>query len=199
MKSPTSLPPESLQKGLLQVLWTARPWIRNLVLLLAALVFGIYAIVPADVRSDLLRALFKIGQHSAMPDSSQLGSDNSMNSLVWTLKNGHQVRVLGSVVKNESNVDDAIVRHEVEYDAWQYNRCYDNAFGQLNTAMPRGTVVISFDILDQLPQQARVDRSDFPDSVFARCLVGTLIGQTINQAGRNGIGHVTYAFKFVPN
>jgi hypothetical protein len=30
------------------------------------------------------------------------------------------------------------------------------------------------------------------------CVVGTLLGQTINAAGPDGKGHVVYSFRFVP-
>jgi hypothetical protein len=30
-------------------------------------------------------------------------------------------------------------------------------------------------------------------------VLGTLIGQTLNSAGANGKGHVSYAFEFLPN
>ena len=40
-----------------------------------------------------------------------------MNPHVDTLKNGNQVRMVVRIVKNDSNVHDAIVRDEVENDA----------------------------------------------------------------------------------
>jgi hypothetical protein len=136
--------------------------------------------------------------------NSVVGSDdagvdlNDQNSHVYGLKNAHQVRVVGSVVKNESNVADAIVQRAVESDAWQYNRCYDSSYGGLKEAMPRGSIVVRFHVLDQLPQHATLERSDFNDDGFNRCIVATLLDQTINEAGR-GEGPVTYAFKFLPN
>jgi hypothetical protein len=119
---------------------------------------------------------------------------------VWKLKNGAYVRMIGAIVKNDSNVADPIVRKAVEWSAWEYNRCYDEAYGrQPATTLPTGTVVVGFDILDQLPRNGTVRRSDFEDDAMNRCVVRALIGQTINAAGPNGKGHVTYSFKFVPN
>ena len=126
------------------------------------------------------------------------GPDGSMNSHVYTLKNGNQVRMVGRIVKNASNVHDAIVRHEVEYNAWRYNNFYDGSFGHLNAKMPQGTVVITFEVLDQLPQHERIDQSDFSDDGFNKCVLGTLRGQTFNKAGPKGTGQVTYAFRFLP-
>jgi hypothetical protein len=133
----------------------------------------------------------------AAPDP--FGPDGGMNSHVWTLKNGRHVRMVGHVVKNDGNVHDTIVRREIEANAWRYNRCYDQSFGHLSSELPAGTVIIDFDILDQLPRNATVARSDFTDDRFNACVVATLLGQTLNMAGRNGTGHVAYAFKFLPN
>jgi hypothetical protein len=128
------------------------------------------------------------------------GPNGSMNTHVWKLKNGSHVRMIGAIVKNDSNVADPIVRKAVEWSAWQYNRCYDGAYGgQTSSALRAGTVVVGFDILDQLPRHGTVDRSDFAEDAMNKCVVGTLIGQTINAAGPTGKGHVTYSFKFVPN
>ena len=132
-------------------------------------------------------------------EDPETGPNGSMNTHVWKLKSGAHVRLIGAIVKNDSNVADGIVRHAVEWSAWQYNRCYDGAFGQQSSNLPTGTVVVGFDILDQLPRYGKVERSDFTDDAMNKCVVGTLIGQTINAAGPNGKGHVSYSFKFVPN
>jgi len=132
-------------------------------------------------------------------DDDPNGPNGSMNTHVWKLKSGAHVRLIGAIVKNDSNVDSAIVRKAVEWSAWQYNRCYDGSFGQSSSNLPAGTVVIGFDILDQLPRYGKVERSDFTDDGFNNCVKGTLIGQTINAAGPNGKGHVSYSFRFVPN
>jgi hypothetical protein len=119
---------------------------------------------------------------------------------VWTLKNGHHVRLQGRLVANGSNVADAIVRDAVEADGWRYGRCYDASFGAGKPeALPAGEVELAFDILDQLPRHAAVARSDFADPAFDRCVLGTLVGQTINAAGAGGAGPVRVALRFVPN
>jgi len=142
-------------------------------------------------------ALFWISPTERPRNENPFGPDGSMNSHVYSLKNGNQVRMVGRIVKNDSNVHDAIVRDEVEHDAWEYNRCYDDSFGHLNAGMPQGTVIITFEVLDQLPQHARVDQSDFSDDGFNKCVLGTLRGQTFNAAGSKGTGQVTYAFRFL--
>lgn len=129
----------------------------------------------------------------------ELGPDGAMNPHVARLKNGSLVRLVGSIVKNDSNVADTIVRRAIESDAWRYNRCYDGSFGHLKAEMPEGSVIIGFDILDQLPQHVKLDRSDFSEEGFNDCMVSTLLGQAVNTAGPNGKGHVTYALKFLLN
>ena len=193
--------PDSIQKGLLQLLWTTRPWIRNTILVVVGLIAFVVAIVPQGVREDVLRKVFHVGrpddagktERVANPD---LGDENSHTS---RLKNGHLVRLVGGMVSNRSNVADALLAKAIESDAWRYNQsCYDAEFGSLNTPLPAGVVTVEFDVLDQLPQHAKVGTSDFESSKFASCVVGVLAGQTINEAGSSGSGHVTYAFKFVP-
>ena len=65
--------------------------------------------------------------------------------------------------------------------------------------MPEGTVTVAFDILEQLPRHAALASSTIQSATFNDCVVGTLVGQTINAAGPDGKGHVVYAFRFVPN
>jgi hypothetical protein len=125
--------------------------------------------------------------------------DAVSNSRVYGLKNGHQVRLVGSVVRNESNVAVRIIRKYIEWNAWRYNRCYDQHFGQRAGAMPEGNVEISFEISDQLPRNASVVHSDFPEAGFSSCVQATLIGQTLNAAGPHGAGKVVYRFRFLPN
>jgi hypothetical protein len=128
------------------------------------------------------------------------GPEGSLNAHVYTLKNGGHVRLVGRIVENRSNVADGIVRREVESNAWRYNRCYDASFGQLKESMPRGSVIIAFEIEDQLPRRARVERSDFAAApAFERCVLGTLLAQTMNAAGAQGGGAVRYALQFLPN
>jgi hypothetical protein len=137
---------------------------------------------------------------TAGPQADPQGPEGSMNAHVYTLKNGSHVRLVGRIVDNRSNVADRIVRREVEYNAWRYNRCYDASFGQLKASMPQGSVVIAFEIEDQLPRRARVERSDFAAvPAFERCVLGTLVAQTMNAAGAQGSGAVRYALQFLPN
>ncbi len=65
--------------------------------------------------------------------------------------------------------------------------------------MPEGSVIIGFDILDQLPRHGKVDRSDFSEEGFNGCMVATLVGQNVNAAGPHGKGHVAYELKFLLN
>jgi|GEM_PF-3700883 len=196
-RPPGPPPPDSIQKGLLQLLWTTRPWIRNTVLVVVGLIAFVVAVVPQGVREDLLRKAFHIGapdkEDPANPDLSE------QNSHTYRLKNGHVVRLVARIVANGSNVADALLVNAIEADAWKYNfYCYDAHYGSLNTSMPTGTVTVEFDVLDQLPQHAKVGGNDFDSPTMGDCVVGVVAGQTVNEAGPNGSGHVAYAFRFVP-
>lgn len=136
---------------------------------------------------------------AAVADSAVGSTDDPQNSRIWKLKNERHVRLAGDIVANESNISDNIVRDAVEWNAWRYNRCYDAAFGHLASGLPEGMVVIRFEIRDQLPRDARVERSDFQAPDFDECIAGTLLGQTVNAAGAAGAGSVLYSFRFLPN
>ena len=117
--------------------------------------------------------------------------------MTWKVQDGH-VRLFVKLVSNDSNVSDAVVRKAIEWNSWQYLRCYERFFGSLKE-MPEGVVTVGFDILDQLPRHAKLVSSTIASDRFNECVVGTLVGQTINAAGPDGKGHVVEAFKFVPN
>ncbi len=118
-----------------------------------------------------------------------------MNSHLTTVA-GHKVRLIGRIVKNDSNVSDPVVRKAVEWDAWQYLRCYDSSYAARPT-LQSGNVNIGFEILDQLPRFARVNYSEFAETRFNECLVGVLSSQTINAAGPEGRGKIIFGFRFV--
>jgi len=190
-------PPDSLQKGLLQLLWTARPWIRNTLLILAGAIAFILTVVPQDMREGALRSVLHMERHSDSPATPDLEDENSH---VLRLANGHLVRVTGNVRQNDSNVSDRIIQHAVEFEAWRYNYyCYNDYFGKTQGALPAGTVTVDFDIADQLPAHARVTESTFASEHFGNCVAAILFQQTINEAGSEGRGHVSYNFKFQPN
>jgi TIR domain. len=129
-------------------------------------------------------------------DGADVDTDNSH---VMRLKNGHQVHLMGSLVRNDSNVADPIIRKYIEWDAWRYNRCYDRQFGNLASAMPKGNVEIAFEITDQLPRNARVAHSDFAETEFGSCVRATVSEQTLNAAGPKGAGKVLYRLRFEPS
>lgn len=120
------------------------------------------------------------------------------NSHVMRLKNGHQVRLTGSLVRNDSNVANPIIRKYIEWDAWRYNRCYDERFGGFTSVMPKGSVDIAFEVADQLPSNVTVAHSDFAETDFGSCVQGTVSEQTLNAAGPKGAGKAMYRFQFEP-
>lgn len=196
---PSPPAPDSIQKGLLQLLWTTRPWIRNTVLIVVGLIAFVVAFVPQGVREDAMRKMFGLGKDKP-PEDVATPDLNDENSHTLRLKNGHLVRLVGHVASNGSNVTDAILVRAIEADAWRYNEsCYNAEYGQQNPPLPNGTVAVEFDVIDQLPQNATLASSEFPTPGMGDCVVGVLTGMTINEAGKNGRGHVRYAFRFIPN
>jgi serine/threonine-protein kinase len=117
-------------------------------------------------------------------------------AVLWKVQ-GKNVRLFTRLVSNESNVADRVVRDAVEWNSWQYLRCYERSFGGAKD-MPEGVVTVGFDILDQLPRHGKLVSSTVNVKSFDECVVGTLIGQTINAAGPEGKGHAVVAFRFVP-
>jgi hypothetical protein len=109
-----------------------------------------------------------------------------------------RVRLFTRLASNESNVADAVVRRAIEHNSWEYLRCYERVFGGAKD-LPEGTISVGFDILDQLPRHAKLVSSTFSSAAFNDCVVGTVVGQTINAAGPDGKGHAVEAFRFVPN
>ena len=204
--------PESLQKGLLQLLWTTKPWVRNAVLVVGGVVLLLVALVPQDVRYDLVRRVLGAGgskDHAAAPAVPQaiplllgpvatLPAIDDENPHVMRLKNGHLVRLVGSIVRNDSNVEDSVIIGDIENNAWRYNEyCLERPFGHLKTPPPAGKAKIAFDILDQLPQHIKLEASTFQSDSVARCLVEILTGQTMNASGSNGEGRVVYELKVI--
>ena len=118
-------------------------------------------------------------------------------AVTWKVQDRH-VRLFVRLVSNESNVIDAVVRKAMEWNSWRYLRCYEDAF-KASKELPEGVVTVGFDILDQLPRHAKLVSSTIANDRFNQCVVGTLIGQTINAAGPDGRGNAVEAFKFVPN
>lgn len=153
------------------------------------------SIVAAAVLLGIAGVTVWLAQRAQVVDRADVDADNSH---VMRLKSGHQVRLAGSLVRNDSNVPDSIIRKYIEWEAWRYNRCYDRQFGSLANAAPNGNVDIAFEIADQLPRNARVADSDFANTEFASCVRDTVSEQTLNAAGPEGTGKVLYRFRFEP-
>jgi serine/threonine protein kinase len=128
--------------------------------------------------------------------SDPLGPDGPPKPTQWKVQD-HHIRLFSQLVSNGSNVADGVVRKAVEWDSWQYLRCYERSFSGAKD-LADGVVTVGFDILDQLPRHAALVSSTFGSKSFNDCVVGTLLGQTINAAGPDGAGHVVVAFRFVP-
>lgn len=134
--------------------------------------------------------------HKSAADTASAKPKRHQPGVVWTVGNHRHVRLMAYLVSNQSNVSDGVVRKAVEWNSWQYLRCYEPLAGLKQ--LPEGTVTVGFDILDQLPRHAALQSSTIHSSSFDHCVVRTLVGQTINAAGPDGKGHVVYGFHFVP-
>lgn len=144
-----------------------------------------------------MRSMFHLEQPADSPASPDLEDENSH---VLQLANGHLVRLIGKVRNNDSNVSDLVIQRAVEAEAWRYNEyCYSKVFGSAKAAPPAGTVTVDFDISDQLPAHVRVTSSTFASERLDNCVAQILDGITINEAGSQGRGHVSYDLRFKPN
>ncbi len=115
---------------------------------------------------------------------------------VWSWKvSGHTVHIQSGAIVATGNVPVNVIRDAIDWDGWQYGRCYEKAFGT-GDSMPKGSVTIKFKIFDQLPRNGTVDKSDFTSGAFNECVKGTLLGQTANAAGSSGFADVSYTFIF---
>jgi hypothetical protein len=167
------------------------------VLILAGAVALLITLVPQDIREAEMRSLFHLEKASDTAATPDLEDENSH---VLRLENGHLVRLIGKVRKNDSNVSDLVIQHAAESEAWRYNYyCYSRIFGATNTAPPAGTVTVDFEISDQLPTNVRVTSSTFASERLGDCVAQILDGYTFNEAGSQGRGHVSYDFAFKPD
>ncbi len=131
----------------------------------------------------------------ADPDDGARASTGGHAGQLWKVQD-HHVRLLTRFVSNASNVNDRTLRGGLDWSAWEYLRCYEQAFGP-SRETPDGVITVAFDVLEQLPRHAALEGSTFTSERMNRCVVGTLAGHTLNAAGAEGAGHVVYAFKFV--
>jgi len=108
---------------------------------------------------------------------------------------GHTIRVVPGNVRVTGNVPVDVVRDAIDWEPWEYLRCYEKYFSNA-TSLPHGTVVLAFKVFDQLPRNGTIDRSDFTNAAFSQCVLSTAIGQTVNAAGPNGFATVVYPLVF---
>jgi hypothetical protein len=112
----------------------------------------------------------------------------------WTVGT-QKVTVRPGAVQVNGNVPVETIIDAIDYHPWQYAMCYEKAYKDSPTH-PQGTVVVGFDVLDQLPRFAKLVRSDFANPDFEKCVVGTLTGETINAAGAKGTASVVFPLVF---
>ncbi len=108
---------------------------------------------------------------------------------------GHTVRMVPGPVRVTGNVPASVVRDALDYNPWEYLRCYEKYFSAA-TSLPNGTVTIAFKIFDQLPRNGSIDKSDFTNAAFSKCVLDTAMGNTANAAGADGFATVVYPFVF---
>jgi hypothetical protein len=105
------------------------------------------------------------------------------------------LRLFTRVAENQSNVAVEVIRRSIDAHAVSYLRCYDYDFVALRDP-PSGTTEVSLDIADQLPRRVEIMTSTFAIPTFEKCIQRTVVGQTMNEAGPGGSGHVVYDFRF---
>jgi hypothetical protein len=98
------------------------------------------------------------------------------------------VQVSGNVPAND-------VRDAIDWQPWEYLRCYEKNFSSA-TSLPHGTVTLAFKIFDQLPRNGSIDKSDFMNPAFSKCVLDTAMGNTANAAGADGFATVVYPLIF---
>jgi len=112
----------------------------------------------------------------------------------WTVGT-QKVSVRPGAVQVNGNVPAETIINAIDYHPWQFAMCYAKAYKD-EPKHPQGTVVVAFDVLNQLPRFAKLVRSDFANPDFEKCVVGTLTGETINAAGAGGTSSVVYPLVF---
>jgi serine/threonine protein kinase len=120
--------------------------------------------------------------------------DGTRRARTWKV-GGHTIRVAPGHIRLSGNVPLAVVRDAMDWEPWQYLRCYEKYFSTA-TSLPQGTVTITFKVFDQLPRNGAIDKSDFSNPAFSKCVLDTAMGQTVNAAGSNGFATVTYPLVF---
>jgi len=108
---------------------------------------------------------------------------------------GHTIRVVPGNVQVTGNVPANVVRDAIDWQPWEYLRCYEKHFSNA-TSLPHGTVTLAFKIFDQLPRNGSIDKSDFTNPAFSKCVLDTAMGNTANAAGADGFATVVYPLIF---
>lgn len=120
--------------------------------------------------------------------------DGTTKRRTWKVA-GHTIRVVPGNIQVSGNVPADVVRDAIDWQPWEYLRCYEKYFSDA-TSLPHGTVTLAFKIFDQLPQKGLLDRSDFTNPAFSKCVLDTVMGNTANAAGRDGMATVIYPLVF---
>ena len=108
---------------------------------------------------------------------------------------GHTIKVVPGSVQVSGNVPATVVRDALDFHPWQYLQCYEKYFSSA-TSLPRGTVTLAFTVFNQLPQKGSLDKSDFQNPAFSKCVLDTAMGNTANAAGPDGMATVIYPLIF---
>ncbi len=108
---------------------------------------------------------------------------------------GHTIKVVPGNVQVSGNVPANVVRDAIDWQPWEYLRCYERNFSSA-TSLPHGTVTLAFKIFDQLPRNGTIDKSDFSNAAFSKCVLDTAMDNTANAAGADGFATVVYPLVF---
>jgi len=108
---------------------------------------------------------------------------------------GHTIKVVPGGVQVSGNVPANVVRDALDFHPWEYLKCYERYFAA-TTTLPHGTVTLAFKVFDQLPQKGSIDKSDFQNPAFSKCVLDTAMANTANAAGSDGMATVIYPLIF---
>jgi hypothetical protein len=150
------------------------------------------ALAPGSIFARDYRIVAPLGQ-GGMGTNDAYG-DGLTKRRTWKVA-GHTIKVVPGNVQVSGNVPANVVRDAIDWQPWEYLRCYEKQFSSA-TSLPHGTVTLAFKIFDQLPRNGSIDKSDFTNPAFSKCVLDTAMTNTANAAGADGFATVTYPLIF---
>jgi serine/threonine-protein kinase len=149
---------------------------------------------PASTTTTTSAKTAKINATDVSHGTTDSYADGLSKRRTWKVA-GHTIKVVPGNVQVSGNVPANVVRDAIDWQPWEYLRCYEKQFSSA-TSLPHGTVTLTFKIFDQLPRNGSIDKSDFSNPAFSKCVLDTAMGNTANAAGADGFATVVYPLVF---